>query len=261
LDKPFFSIVLPTYNSGLTINTALDSILNQSYRDIEVVVIDGLSNDHTTRVVKEYMATDSRVNFVSEIDEGVYDAMNKGVGRATGQWLYFMGSDDLLYNENVLQDIFEEASKNDVDIIYGNVDSNKLGKHYDGEFDEAKLYGKNICHQAIFIKRDVFNNIGNFNLKYPLHADWDHNIRWFLNNSIKKKYVNRTIAFYADSGLSSRQGDAIFQMDKADIFFKYGGKRLNRDLLKNIYIGMAIRRKQEDKFFAFLFYKVKSWLI
>jgi glycosyltransferase involved in cell wall biosynthesis len=257
---PYFSIIIPTFNSGTTLSEALNSLRKQTFRDFEIVIVDGLSLDNTVSIARSYLEFGLQLRIVSEKDQGVYDAMNKGVGMSSSELIYFMGGDDALYDENVLQDIFEEASKNEADVIYGNVNSNRLGENYDGEFDEAKIYEKNICHQAIFLNREVFEKVGGFNLRYFTHSDWDHNLRWFLNDGIKKKYINRTIAFYADSGLSSHKGDAIFQIEKADIFFKYKGGKLKKKLLKRIYMGMAIKRKEENKYFPFIYYKLKSWL-
>src|ERR1700722_16529958 len=97
------SIIIPTYNSQNTILTALQSIVKQSFDDFEIIIVDGLSNDDTVTIVKNFQ--DDRIKIISELDNGIYDAMNKGIDRAKGDWLYFLGSDDRLYNDTVLEDV------------------------------------------------------------------------------------------------------------------------------------------------------------
>ena len=98
-----------------------------------------------------------------------------------GKWLYFMGSDDRLYNSNTLHEILFTIAQNKHDIIYGDVYSSRFNGRYNGEFGYLKILSQNICHQAIFYKKTVFKNIGLFNLRYKSHADWDHNMHWLLS--------------------------------------------------------------------------------
>jgi glycosyltransferase involved in cell wall biosynthesis len=228
LDRPFFSIVLPTYNSGLTINKVLDSILNQSYGDFELIVVDGLSNDHTSRVVGEYKTTDSRVKFVSEADEGIYDAMNKGIKLADGKWIYFIGSDDSLFDRDVLKNVSQIISRyNDANVYYGNVvitgDTNWAydGEVYDGLFNFQKLVTKNICHQSVFYETEfIKEEIGLFNKKYNICADWDLNLRcWSKTEFI---YMDLKVANFIAGGKSTKySADASFTEDLVPNILKY----------------------------------------
>ena len=115
--------------------------------------------------------------------------MNKGVKAAKGEWLYFLGCDDKLYTGDVFKKVVEVfEQENFPDVIYGNVFSTRFNGIYDGEFTIEKIFHQNICHQAIFFRKTVFNKIGNFNVKYKANADWDFNLRWFLSKKIKKQY-------------------------------------------------------------------------
>jgi len=98
--NPFFSIIIPTYNSSATISVALNSIIKQSYQNFEVIIVDGLSNDNTISIISQFQ--DDRIKIFSEKDKGVYDAMNKGINYANGKWIYFMGSDDYFYDNTIL---------------------------------------------------------------------------------------------------------------------------------------------------------------
>nr|WP_294899524.1 glycosyltransferase family 2 protein [uncultured Pedobacter sp.] len=206
MKTPFFSIIIPTFNSDKVLRKAISGIVNQTYNNYEILIIDGLSTDNTLDIAQSF--GNENIRIYSEKDRGIYDAMNKGVRLAKGEWLYFMGSDDSFYAPNTLK----EVSKNlaGVDVVYGDVFSTRFEGRYDGEFDQEKIVQKNICHQAIFFKKAVFDTIGCFDIRYSSHADWEHNLRWFLSKTIKKVYINLVIANYADGGFSSTNGDVLF---------------------------------------------------
>jgi len=206
---PFFSIIIPTYNSGETIIQTIESILIQSFENFEILIIDGLSSDDTLdkiRLFQHSSVRESVIKILSEPDKGVYDAMNKGIGLSSGEWIFFLGSDDIIFDERVLEDIHTFISIDSVDFLYGNVKllSNKVicGE----EFDIIKLHtNKNICHQAIFYKKIIFDKLGKYNLNYKVVADWEFNIRCFRHPDLIIKYIDRNISVYNDiDGLSSK---------------------------------------------------------
>lgn len=208
-----FSIIIPTYNSSKTLERCLKSILNQTFNDFEILVIDGLSLDNTIKIANSFV--DERIKVFSEKDNGIYDAMNKGIEKANGEWLYFLGSDDTLYDADTLGDINLYLSSDLIDIIYGNVIFKSSNKKYLGEFNLEKLLleRRNICHQAVFYNKSVFKKIGNYNLKYEVLADYDLNIRAFLYENLIIKHTDRIIATYNDQGISSKNVDVIFRKD------------------------------------------------
>lgn len=208
--SPFFSIIIPTYNSSNTILKSLESIYIQTFQNFEILIIDGLSTDRTQEIIYSSNYDLSKVRFIAERDCGVYDAMNKGISQATGKWIYFLGSDDYFYSNDILEQIFFYIKNYKCDVLYGNVliegttywaENNTI---YDYEFDLKKLVKKNICHQSIFYKRDVI--IGNslkFNIKYSVCADWDFNLKlWSL---AEFKYINIIIANFKVGGVSSNK--------------------------------------------------------
>ncbi len=212
--NPLLTIIMPTYNAAATLNVALESIINQTFQNIEVLIIDGLSNDATIGIARKYQLEFPEIKIISEADKGIYDAMNKGIGIAKGEWVYFMGSDDSFYETSTVDHFLKFERIKNYDVLYGNVFSTRFNGVYDGEFTYLKLSTKNICHQSIFFRKSVFKRIGNFNLKYKAHADWDHNIRWFFSSKITNRHVNQIIANYADGGFSSINGDDIFKREK-----------------------------------------------
>lgn len=260
MKDPLISVIIPTYNAQSTIQEAIGSVLCQSFRNLEILVIDGLSTDGTVSLVENVARNDERITLVSEKDNGIYDAMNKGITISNGKWLYFMGSDDKVYDENVFASLFEDNSIDQYHVIYGNVYSNHFNGVYDGEFNQKKLWEKNICHQAIIIKKEVFAITGKFDTRYRAHADWDHNLKWFLNSQINRKFVNIIIAEYGEGGYSSRNADVKFSSEKESNILKYGIKTLDKDLRVLLYQSIANERKKRKDYGGYLKYKLRSYL-
>lgn len=230
--NPILTIIIPTYNSGTTIEVALKSIVRQTVQDIEIVIIDGLSNDNTLEIVESFKLEFQNITIISEKDKGIYDAMNKGVLIAKGKWLYFMGSDDSLYESTTIEQFLGNTNIENNEVVYGNVYSTYFNGSYDGLFTYSKLMNKNICHQALFFRRSVFNKIGKYNLKYKAHADWDHNIRWFFSSKISRMHIDQIIANFAYGGFSSVFDDVAFRRDKNFALLSKGiGKLSTAELL------------------------------
>lgn len=243
--SPLISIIIPTFNSGATLSVALDSIFFQTFKDFEVLIIDGLSTDNTRDVVSRYKNKFSRIHFYSENDKGIYDAMNKGIALATGEWLYFMGSDDSFYEPTTLEKFINNEAIVNTEVVYGNVFSTYFNGSYDGLFNYSKLMNQNICHQSIFFRNSVFSKTGNYNLKYKAYADWNHNINWFFKSDICNVYIDQVIANFTYGGFSSIYDDKAFKNDKIFLLISKGiGKLTLAELLRscNNYINYV---KQE----------------
>ena len=103
MNKSKFSIIIPTLNASKTLEKALDSIVTQSYKSYQIIIVDGDSADCTCEIVKQYQQKCSEISLIIDKDKGIYDAMNKGIALSTSEWLYFMGADDELFDENVLK--------------------------------------------------------------------------------------------------------------------------------------------------------------
>ncbi|MFT4802965.1 MAG: glycosyltransferase involved in cell wall biosynthesis [Psychroserpens sp.] len=220
IKPPFFSIIIPTYNVEALLPRTLKSVLCQDFEDMEVILMDGDSSDLTVAIANRKSNKDSRVKVFSEKDNGIYDAMNKAIGIATGDYLFFLGSDDVFYDHTILSQVYSSLSQNPVEVLYGNVYSDRFNGIYNGEFSKEKLFFKNICHQSIFFSKTVFLKTGLFNLKYKAHADYDHNLKWFLNKAITFRYEEIIIANYADGGFSSLHGDPVFKKNKKLLFLR-----------------------------------------
>jgi glycosyltransferase involved in cell wall biosynthesis len=221
--QPFFTIIIPTFNASKSVSIALKSVLQQTFQNHEVLVVDGQSTDNTLEVIKNYK--DNRIICITEPDKGVYDAMNKGIQQARGEWLYFLGGDDYLNAKDVLQIIYHQLKKIKNNVLYGNViikgDSGwaKDGQIYNGKYSMQRLLRGNICHQAIFYRRSflIDNNLI-YNLNYPILADWDFNIQCRLKTSFT--YLNVIVAVFNAGGIST--GTTNSDPFLNEIFQKYG---------------------------------------
>ncbi len=256
MNSPLISIIIPAYNSAATIGACLDSIANQKFKDFEIIIVDGASEDKTISIAESYRQKHKAINIVSQPDSGVYDAMNKGIKMANGKWLYFLGSDDKIYESSTLENVASYLKSTDAEVIYGNVFSKRFSGVYAGEVKKNDFIQKNICHQSIFFKKSVFQKTGLFDLRYKAHADWDHNMKWFLSDKIKHTYIEMTIADYADGGFSSRIGDPVFAKIMKWKFFFLMRKEL--DFRKRMALAWdetkkALKENRMHDFFFILF--------
>lgn len=201
---PKISVIIVVFNGIKTIENAIRSVLMQTYKNMELVIIDGGSIDGTVEILKKY---NSQIGFwKSEPDKGIYDAMNKGILNSTGDWIYFLGSDDTLLDGNVIEKAFNDNIE--ADFIYGNVWKNN--KKYDGPFDKSKILIRNISHQCIFYKKTIHKKLGYYNTSYKIFADWDFNLRCFFNSEILTVYKDILIANFAEGGISRGYNDLVF---------------------------------------------------
>ena len=195
--NPKVSIIIATYNSGKTLNAALDSVLNQAYQDWECIVVDGASKDNTIDIVRTYTEKDNRFRYISEPDKGVYDAFNKGWKIACGEWIHYLGSDDKL-TPNGIADIMA-ASHEDVELMTGHCYIEKI----DGTIKPCMSQGYSGCHQGKLVRRSVLERFNGFNLSYPILADYDLMVR-MEKAKVPIINVDTYVAYFAMSGMSQK---------------------------------------------------------
>lgn len=201
------SIITVCMNSEETIERTINSVINQTYSNIEYIIVDGRSTDKTLKIINKYK--DKISMLVSDNDKGIYDAMNKGIKLANGDVIYFLNAGDYLYDHTVISKISLEYGKDPVvDIIYGDVvmydaEEKRLLKHEEIS-SEKHLFKYGICHQAIFSKKEVFSRSGLFDTNYKISADYDWICRTYLMNYIKFKHLNVIISNCLKGGVSDR---------------------------------------------------------
>lgn len=200
---PLISIIIATYNSGNTIRRAMQSVKDQSFLEWECLVIDGASNDNTMNIVKEFSSCDSRFRYISEPDNGIYDAFNKGWKNAKGNWIHYLGSDDF-FSKDGLSCLAESANncKESIAIISADVYNNLL----DGSLVVNKALNGNPGlgnHQGMLMRRSIIEQYNGFDTKYKILADFDLMVR-ILNDGHELQVVQcPPVAYFTQGGTTS----------------------------------------------------------
>lgn len=232
---PRVSIIIATYDALDGLPLSLRSIAEQTYRNRELLIIDGGSTDGTLELIQN---TDSKIDYwCSEPDEGIYDAFNKGIRHATGEWIYFLGAGDTIADQDVLKRVFSvpRAGK----MLYGDVCLQRSRRRYGGEFSKINLSLRNICQQGIFYSQDLFQSIGPFEQQYRVWADWAFNLHCFADPRTQPEYLHAVIAEYNEDGFSSSRVDAEFARNACELirplgrmpWYMYQLKQVGRRLL------------------------------
>lgn len=191
--------------------------MQQTFRDFEVLFLDSNSTDGTTEVIKLAQEKNERIKLILEKDKGIYDAMNKGVNSAKGEWVYFMGCDDAFFDETVLQTMASLLSTAH-DLVYCDVLWVPDEVLESGICTPADLINRNINHQRIFYRKELFQQYGGYDLQYKVASDHELNVRFFCNNNIRKKYLSVTVARYHSGGFSANKLDEVFWSNWKSIF-------------------------------------------
>lgn len=209
----FFSIVIACYNSSAYIEKAILSVLNQTFNNYELIIIDGASTDGTLNILQKYS---SKIKFISEKDSGVYDAMNKALKIAEGDFIFFLGSDDTFFDTTVLEKVAKKISNKD-SVYYGDVYVTKIRKLYWGKFSSYKLAIGNISHQSLFYPKCIYKKY-QYNLSYKILADYVYNLS--IYKRIPFTYIDETICIYSYEGISSTKRDELFLKNIDSIIVK-----------------------------------------
>ena len=220
MNNPSVTIVIATYNSSNTIRTALDSVKNQKYQDWECLVVDGASKDDTIEIVKEYVKKDSRFRYISEPDKGVYDAFNKGWKMAKGQWIHYLGSDDVL-TTNGIHDLIQEDDGS-VDILNGHCYVMKI----DGKISHCFSSGYKGCHQGKLMRKSALQGLNGFDTQYKILADVDLFCR-AEDSKLTVHVVNVFVAYFSMDGISQNlSGFWKRTVERYKIYKRYGFARI-----------------------------------
>ena len=203
------SIITVTYNSEKTLKETIESILSQTYKDYEHIIVDGLSKDGTMQIVKQYEEKyEGKLKYISEKDTGLYDAMNKGIKMATGDVIGILNSDDIYASENTLKIIADRFNETNCDGTYSDLifmDEETMTKPQ-RIWKSAKGKLKNGWHPAhptLYLKKEVYDQIGLFDLQFRIVADYDFMIRMMKNENIKLEYINEVLIHMRAGGTST----------------------------------------------------------
>ena len=207
------SLITATYNSAETVRDTLQSVLNQTFKDIDYIIVDGGSKDGTLDIVKEFEPLfEGRLRWVSEPDKGIYDAMNKGIMMAQGDVVGILNSDDFFASDDILEKVNATFEKDEgLDAVYGDIkyvdnqDITKTVRRYSSaKFSRKKiLFGLMPAHPSFYVKKKCYDEFGLYSLDYKIASDYDMFVRMIWKGNIVTKYLPMTFVIMRYGGASS----------------------------------------------------------
>ena len=206
MQETLVSVITPCYNSGKTIEKTLECIENQTYHNIEYIIVDGGSTDETLEIIEKHrQRLPERFRLISEKDSGIYDAMNKGIGLATGQLIGIVNSDDW-YEKDAVEQAVAHYQGNPYEVIYGMQRTYLNGREkatfiYHHDFLPQQM----ITHPTCFVTADTYRDFGTFDLQYRSAADYDLMLRYFESKKVVFTPVMRILSNFQLGGMSSSQ--------------------------------------------------------
>ncbi len=222
------SVITVCYNSGAVIEKTIQSAVSQTYEDYEYIIIDGASKDNTIDIINKYKDRISKI--ISEKDKGIYDAMNKGVANASGDYIIFLNADDVFLHENVLK-FASEKMTDSRDLYYGDLiflekKDGKINNRRQDNVNYVYLCGGMLFHPAIFASKKLFEKIGLFDIQYKIAADYDWILRALVKNRATCSYLDMPITIFAQGeGVSSNTENKCFQkQERISVQRKYFSK-------------------------------------
>lgn len=209
LNEPTISVITVCFNSAVTLERALQSVAEQDWPKVEHIVIDGGSTDGTPAILEQFRL--HLAQLVSEPDNGIYDAMNKGLDRASGDIICFLNADDQYATSTVLSKVAEQMSKDRLDALMGDVgyfhgkNPDRMVRRYRSDrFCPARLaWGWMPAHPALFLRREVVQRIGRFKVNYRIAGDFEFIVRVFLNNSMRYRHFPEVLVRMQTGGAST----------------------------------------------------------
>lgn len=231
------SVITVTYNSAETVRDTLQSVLRQTYADIEYVVVDGCSKDNTLAVIQEYEPLFcGKMRYVSEPDRGIYDAMNKGIRMATGDVVGILNSDDVFYDEYAVEKIVEAFETHRVDAVFGNLyfvkknELNTVVRVWNGSpyTPDAFRRGWHPAHPTFYVRRECYVRLGGYDISFEVSADFELMLRFIGKARISTFYLDRYLVKMRVGGEST---GSIRKMVKGNVnvlrAFKKNGIRVS----------------------------------
>lgn len=220
------SIITATFNSAKTLKDTIQSVLRQTNKDFEYLIIDGGSTDETIDIVKSYESEFSgRLKWVSEKDEGIYDAMNKGIKMASGDVVGILNSDDYFTSDDILQTVDNAFKSHEIDAIYGDIhfirDGNpqKCVRYYSSRMFRPfwLRFGFMPAHPSFYCKREIFDKAGLYSLDYKIGADYEMMVRLFKRHKIKSLYANKDFVTMRTGGASNNNVRSRLTLIEEDV--------------------------------------------
>ena len=242
------TIITVTFNCQNTIKKTIESVINQTYKEIEYIVIDGNSKDNTNNIINNYK---ERITYyISENDHGIYDAINKGIEIAKGEFIIILHSGDIFYNNSTIEQAVNQIQKNiNTDIFFSNIffvenlDNKKITRRYSSEYFKPFMFrfGFMPAHTSTIIRKTCFENIGLYNVNYKIASDFDLLFNFIYLNKIKYKYIDMNFTYMTIGGVSTSGFKSII--------------RINNEILHSL----KSHNVYSNKLFIYFKYIFKIW--
>lgn len=222
---PFFSIIVVSYNAGKKIKETIDSIIMQTNENYEIIVKDAMSTDDTLNNIPN----SSRIKVFSNKDEGIYFGMNEAIDYSSGRYICFLNCGDKFENDNVLESVYSLVrSGEEPGIVYGDYKRNGVVYTPVKKITDFYLYRTSLCHQSMFIKRDMFMQYGKYDTTYKICADWHHTVM-LRKLGVPFVYCSNTICIYEGFGISESKSGIAYRREELkrirDEFYSFSQKK------------------------------------
>ena len=242
------SIITVTFNCQNTISKTIESVIGQTYKNFEYIVIDGNSNDNTNNIINNYK---ERITYyISENDHGIYDAINKGIEISKGEFIIILHSGDIFYNNSTIEQAVNQIQKNIyTDIFFSNIffvenlDNKKITRRYSSEYFKPFMFrfGFMPAHTSTIIRKNCFENIGLYNVNYKIASDFDLLFNFIYLNKIKYRYIDMNFTYMTIGGVSNSGFKSII--------------RINNEILHSL----KSHNVYSNKIFIYFKYIFKIW--
>ena len=239
------SIVTVCENPGKLLNETIDSVLSQTYQNIEYIIVDSQSTDKTIKILESYSKKYQNLKWLSEPDTGIYNAMNKAVDIVSGKYIYFLNAGDMFYDVNIIANIIKKLEEFTVDFLYTDIalisgnDTEQVIKKYDNVC-RYFLFKDCINHQASFYRLNLIKKLGGYDEKFKITADYDLLMKIMEVDSVEKEYFPIVTAKYGLDGISSRMSKQL-DLERSEII-KNHFSIYERMLFNNIFYQFYRRR-------------------
>tara|TARA_B100000989_G_scaffold192212_1_gene144914 strand:- start:5283 stop:6047 length:765 start_codon:yes stop_codon:yes gene_type:complete len=221
--EPLITVITVCFNSEKTIINCLESVNSQTFKNYEHLIIDGNSSDKTVEIIKNF--NNEKIRLISEKDDGIYDAMNKGLKNSRGKILGILNSDDMFYSNRSLEIISKNLEDEKVDAVYGdllivnNLIEKKPKRFYSSKYFSNESFKKCVMppHATFYFRKKFLIKIGYFDLSYSVSSDFDFVLRCLVIHKLKAKYINRVLVIMSSGGFSNRGLKSFYQKNR-DMF-------------------------------------------
>lgn len=237
------SIITVNFNNEVGLEKTIKSVLSQSFKNYEFIIIDGDSDDNSIKIIKSY-SKNNRIIWKSEPDTGIFNAMNKGIKKARGNYLLFLNSGDVFLTKESLNSFLHKESLIE-DIIYGDYKFEVGEKIYPDNLTPLFFFKSSLPHQSTIFKKTVFEELGSYNENYKIASDREFYIKCFLNKNISFKHIKMPLILYDLTGISNSESYKIQKYREDEAILKEYFDIFYQDYVSYTFLEKEINRRNK----------------